>query len=124
MTKRLRCLLFALAMSGGLGCAAMTAHRPEMLPVQTVQRVDLERYMGTWYEIAHFPQPFEEGCTATYELRDDGAIDVVNRCRKYRFDGPEDSAHDGIVSRIAEQGYDTARLVRTRQPPVQCARRR
>ena len=57
--------------------------------------MDLQRYLGTWYEIAAFPQRFQRGCTATtatYALRGDGDIDVVNRCRKDALDGPEKEA--------------------------------
>ena len=46
-------------------------------PLQTVPHVDLERYMGTWYDIASFPQRFQKGCTgttATYTLRPDGTV--------------------------------------------------
>src|SRR5206468_5129636 len=47
--------------------------------------VELGRYLGRWYEIARYEQRFERGCTAAtadYSLRDDGNIDVVNRCLK------------------------------------------
>ncbi|MCK7518516.1 MAG: lipocalin family protein [Ignavibacteriales bacterium] len=57
-------------------------------------RVDVPRYLGTWYEIATIPQRFQRGCvgvTAHYSLRDDGAIDVVNVCRKGTLDGKERS---------------------------------
>jgi len=57
------------------------------LPV--VPRVDLERYTGVWHEIARYPHRFQKGCfasTATYTLRDDGRIDVLNECRE---EGPE-----------------------------------
>ncbi|MGZ5488004.1 MAG: lipocalin family protein [Candidatus Aminicenantales bacterium] len=50
-------------------------------PLEVVPRVDLQRYLGTWYEIATIPQRFQKGCvgvTAHYSLRADGAIDVVN----------------------------------------------
>jgi apolipoprotein D and lipocalin family protein len=51
-----------------------------------VGAVDLSRYTGRWYEIARLPNRFEKKCadsvTATYTLRSDGKIDVVNRCRK------------------------------------------
>lgn len=54
-------------------------------PVQTVPNVDLKRYAGKWYEIARFPNWFQRGCdsgvTATYTLRPDGKITVVNECR-------------------------------------------
>ena len=52
-------------------------------PLETVSKVDIEQYKGTWYEIARFEHIFEEGCknvTATYEIRDDGKIKVINRC--------------------------------------------
>ena len=50
----------------------------------TVQNVDLERYLGTWYEIARFDQKFQRGCTAvsaTYSIGSDGDIKVLNSCR-------------------------------------------
>jgi apolipoprotein D and lipocalin family protein len=60
-------------------------------PLAVVPQVDLSRYMGTWYEIARFPHRFQEGCVATkatYVLRKDGKVDVLNECRFERFDGP------------------------------------
>jgi apolipoprotein D and lipocalin family protein len=60
-----------------------------------VERVDLGRYTGTWFEISAIPQRFQKGCvatSATYTLRPDGQIDVLNRCRKEKLDGPEKSA--------------------------------
>jgi apolipoprotein D and lipocalin family protein len=50
--------------------------RPEV-----VKNVDLKRYSGTWYEIARLPNPFEKKLkciTATYTLREDGRITVLN----------------------------------------------
>lgn len=50
--------------------------------VQPVDDFELERYLGTWYEIARLDHSFERGLenvTAEYSLRDDGGIDVVNR---------------------------------------------
>jgi apolipoprotein D and lipocalin family protein len=55
-------------------------------PLSTVASVDLNRYLGKWYEIARYPNRFEKDCasdvTATYSLRDDGKINVINSCRK------------------------------------------
>jgi apolipoprotein D and lipocalin family protein len=59
-------------------------------PLETVPHVDLNRYVGKWYEIASFPQWFQKGCvasTATYTLREDGDINVLNECRKGTLDG-------------------------------------
>ncbi len=53
-------------------------------PPQVVAQIDLARYMGTWHEIAKFPNRFQRGCgctTATYALRPDGKVAVANRCR-------------------------------------------
>ena len=85
--------LIALVLSG---CATSTTERLQLPPLRTVEKVDLSRYLGTWYEIASFPQSFQKGCTAStanYTLRDDGEIDVVNRCHKDSLDGPEQVAH-------------------------------
>jgi apolipoprotein D and lipocalin family protein len=62
----------------------------ESKPLPTVEKVDLARYLGTWYEVARLPTRFEKDCvgvTATYSKRDDGGIDIVNRCRKKWVDG-------------------------------------
>ncbi len=59
-------------------------------PLETVSHVDLNRYMGKWYEIASFPQWFQKGCVASnaqYTLRKDGAVDVLNQCREKTLDG-------------------------------------
>lgn len=54
--------------------------------LQVVPAVDLSRYVGQWYEIARLPNRFEKKCadsvTASYTLRSDGSIQVINRCRK------------------------------------------
>jgi apolipoprotein D and lipocalin family protein len=76
-------------------CATSTSARQDLEPLATVESVDVELYLGTWYEIASFPQSFQKGCTATtatYALKDNGDIEVVNRCRKGAVDGPEDVA--------------------------------
>ena len=58
--------------------------------LQVVDAVELHRYLGTWYEIASYPAWFQRGCTAvtaTYSMRDDGLIKVVNSCRKGSLTG-------------------------------------
>jgi apolipoprotein D and lipocalin family protein len=59
-------------------------------PLKVVTSVDLNRYTGTWYEISRYPNRFQEGCvgtTATYTIRKEGKIDVLNQCRKGALDG-------------------------------------
>jgi apolipoprotein D and lipocalin family protein len=56
---------------------------PEKL-LQTVAHVDLNRYLGRWYEIGRYPNSFQKDCqksTAVYTARMDGGIDVLNSCR-------------------------------------------
>ena len=65
----------------------------------TVSSLDLPRYMGTWHELAHFPNRFQRKCvgetSAEYSVRDDGSVRVVNRCRTKdgNFDEAEGVAH-------------------------------
>ena len=47
-----------------------------------VKNFDLDRYLGTWYEIARLDHSFERGLsqvTATYSLKDNGMVRVLNR---------------------------------------------
>lgn len=47
-----------------------------------VQDFELQRYLGSWYEIARLDHRFERGLshvTAEYALRDDGSVQVINR---------------------------------------------
>lgn len=83
-------LLFLLCLTaGGLGLVK-AASPAEDKPLATVPAVDLQRYMGTWYEIAAFPQSFEKGChcsTAEYSMTEKGYVRVVNSCRKDSAEG-------------------------------------
>ena len=91
-----RLAILLLGVLALFGCAKTTTARLGLPELRTVARVDLQRYLGTWYDIASFPQPFQRGCTgttATYTSRSDGDIDVFNRCRKGSLSGKEDSAH-------------------------------
>jgi apolipoprotein D and lipocalin family protein len=50
--------------------------------VKVVESVNARQYLGTWYEIARLDQSFERGLekiTATYSLKEDGGIKVLNR---------------------------------------------
>ena len=66
-----------------------------MIDQTTVKALDLNRYLGTWYEIARFPHSFEKnlvGVTATYSLRDDGKIEVLNQGYKNTLNGERSKA--------------------------------
>lgn len=76
-------ILVAIIASAIMGVMVPDSHKSEL---EVVSSVDLSRYVGRWFEIARLPNRFEKKCadsvTATYSLRPDGRIEVVNRCRK------------------------------------------
>ncbi|GAB3755864.1 lipocalin family protein [Lysobacter olei] len=75
MTKLTR--LFGVALLAMAGSAAAQ-------PLEAVERVDLNRYVGTWHEQARLPMFFQRNCekntTATYSIKANGDIAVRNRC--------------------------------------------
>ena len=80
-------LLLILSFLFSLSC---TKTNSQMIDQTTVKELDLNRYLGKWYEIARFPHSFEKdlvGVTATYSLRDDGKIKVLNQGYKNTLDG-------------------------------------
>ena len=51
--------------------------------LEVVPYVELNKYLGKWYEIAHLTFRFEDDCTditATYSLSKDGNVSVLNEC--------------------------------------------
>jgi apolipoprotein D and lipocalin family protein len=53
--------------------------------LEVVPHVELEKYLGKWYEIARLPFKFEDGCaqtTATYTLAKNGGVNVLNECTR------------------------------------------
>lgn len=63
------------------GCSILFP--PQYPPLETVPSVDVNRYTGTWYEIASLPFSRQEGCSCTkaeYELMENGDLKVTNSC--------------------------------------------
>lgn len=75
--------------------------------VKTIPALDVPRYMGTWYEIAKFPNWFQKKCVsntqAVYSVRPDGNLKVLNSCK----------TADGEIS----QAEGTARQVGPKDSP-------
>lgn len=55
-------------------------------PVKTIASLDVPRYLGTWYEIAKFPNWFQRKCAsntkAVYSIKPDGNLRVLNSCKQ------------------------------------------
>ena len=89
------------------GCAALPGeevgglfevYRDTDVPIVSKALFEPERYLGTWYEVARYPVPFEAGCvgvTAEYAAIDAETISVKNTCRNP--DGSERSVIDGTA---------------------------
>ena len=92
---------------------AGNAQEKSTRPLEVVTSVDLNRYAGTWYEIARMPFKYQSQCvgdvTATYTLLEDGTIKVVNRCRKEN--GEIDEA-EGRAKLASSDGPNTKLKVR------------
>jgi len=74
----------------GITAGCFSGKREPYPPLEVVPHVDLKRYAGTWYEIARYPNSFQEGCygsRATYSLEDGGKIRVVNECNEGSLSG-------------------------------------
>lgn len=78
-------------------------------PVEPIAALDVPRYMGSWYEIARYPNWFQKKCVgdsrADYSLLESGEVRVVNRCRE--ADGSVSEAV-GVARQIG--GADSPRL--------------
>ena len=80
-------LLLPLALVAG--CTAFNPSTPAQGPaageLKPIAALNLSRYEGTWYEIAKFPNRFQQKCVADtqaqYSRQDDGTVRVLNRCR-------------------------------------------
>lgn len=73
----------ALALLVVIGAGCTPSQNMDNAP-RTVDSVDLQRYQGTWYEVARLPMFFQRNCAqseAHYSLKPDGNVEVLNRCR-------------------------------------------
>jgi apolipoprotein D and lipocalin family protein len=89
MKKKILLLLMTFILL--LSCKAQKS----MIDKTVVNDVDIQRYLGVWYEIARYDHRFERdlvGVTATYSYRKDGKIKVVNSGYKKTLDGKKSEA--------------------------------
>lgn len=87
-------LLISFIAVSSQGCGE-TSKRNSGTPLQAVEFVDLDKYLGDWYEIARFPFSIQDGCfgsQANYSKKNDGNISIINKCNMGAFDGQENVA--------------------------------
>jgi len=87
--------------------------------LQTVKKVDLQKYAGRWYEVARLPNKFQKDCsgnvTANYKLNADQTIEVVNRCREEGKTKPKEATG---VARIAKEDNGSNSVLEVRFAPA------
>lgn len=75
-------IVFGGAILLGLGAATMVYAQTK--PLQVAEKIELDKYLGVWYEVARKPLSFQNKCdrnvTATYTLNENGNVQVDNRC--------------------------------------------
>lgn len=94
--------LLLLLLPALTGCLGMPAG------VSPVQPFELNRYLGTWYEIARLDHSFERGLeqvSAEYSLRDDGSIRVVNRGFSPETSTWKEAKGRAYFARKPDEGY-------------------
>lgn len=88
-----RSVLIALCALLASGLSLHAAATDTAQPLRPIAALDVPRYMGTWYEIARYPNWFQKKCRdssrADYSLQPDGHIRVINRCRLENGDTSE-----------------------------------
>jgi apolipoprotein D and lipocalin family protein len=91
-----------------LGSSQVMAQQSDQT-VKTISALDVPRYLGTWYEIAKFPNWFQKNCVsntkAVYTARPDGNLRVLNSCKTA---GGETSEAEGLARQIGAK--DSPRL--------------
>ena len=84
-----RSLVAALCFSFSAWVPLASAQAPSgetPAPLEAIASLDVPRYMGTWYEVAKYPNWFQKRCiantSATYAVQSNGMLQVLNRCQK------------------------------------------
>lgn len=92
-------VVLAMLLSGCLGMPKT---------VQPVNNFELDRYLGTWYEIARLDHSFERGLTriqAEYSLRDDGGVRVLNKGYSVEKQAWQEAEGKAYFVESPDQGY-------------------
>ncbi len=111
-------LLGLCALRAVAGQAAPAAPVPSQHgELSTIASLDVPRYMGTWFEIAKYPNWFQKKCTgggttAQYRQQADGTVQVINRCRL------ESGAMNEAMATARQVGSATSPKLKVRFAPA------
>ena len=112
--KHLRTACYGLLTTALLAYSA-TSHAQTLPPVQTIASLDVPRYMGTWFELAKFPNVFQRKCVgntrAVYTLNVDNTVQVLNRCRI------QDGSTIEALGQAKQMGNATSPVLKVRFAP-------
>lgn len=93
MKSRSALICLCACIAASFTSPATAADTAQSAPLSPIAALDVPRYMGTWYEIARYPNWFQKKCRdssrADYKLQADGRIQVINRCRLENGDTSE-----------------------------------
>jgi apolipoprotein D and lipocalin family protein len=85
-------------------------------PLESIASLDVPRYMGTWYEVAKYPNWFQKRCiantSATYAIQPNGMLQVLNRCQK------EDGSMSEALGAAKQVGDATSPKLEVRFAPA------
>jgi apolipoprotein D and lipocalin family protein len=94
---------------------SVSLHAQALPPVQTIASLDVPRYMGTWFELAKFPNVFQRKCVgntrAVYTLNVDNTVQVLNRCRI------QDGSTIEALGQAKQMGNATSPVLKVRFAP-------
>jgi apolipoprotein D and lipocalin family protein len=87
------------------GCSPAGPSGNSSVP-QPTKPVEIDQYLGHWFELARYENRFERGCeavTADYSLRDDGMVRVLNTCRGGGINGRRKES-EGRAKTVPDSG--------------------
>jgi len=105
-----------LLASCALTAVTATVSAQHAAPIQPISGLDVQRYVGRWYEIAKFPNRFQRKCvadtSADYSVMPEGGLRVVNRCRL------ESGQMDQAIGVARQIGGDSSAKLEVRFAPA------
>lgn len=115
-----RSLVAALCLSFSAWVPLASAQAPSgeitPAPLEAIASLDVPRYMGTWYEVAKYPNWFQKRCiantSATYAVQSNGMLQVLNRCQK------EDGSMSEALGAAKQVGDATSPKLEVRFAPA------